>query len=231
MAEQTKSLERLKEDMMLEKDSRYFSNIRCELIECVPNGDNKILEIGCGQGDTGKALKERGKAAEVVGIEKVPEMAEAAKAKIDKVLTGDVEIIELPFSEGYFDYAIMGDVLEHLYNPWALVSKIGLYVKKGGYIIASIPNIRYWQIVKELVLNGEWKYRDEGLLDDTHLRFFTKRSMVRLFEAGPFAVSRIIPANKLIPEPVSKQSLINKLTFGVFEDFFTMQYIVEARRL
>jgi 2-polyprenyl-3-methyl-5-hydroxy-6-metoxy-1,4-benzoquinol methylase len=216
---------------MLKKQEGYFSNIRCDLIELVRDGGNKILEIGCGQGDTGKVLKERGKAAEVVGIENNPEAAQAAKKKIDEVIIADVETAELPFTEGYFDYVIMGDVLEHLYDPWALVNKIGCYVKNGGYIIASIPNIRYWQVIKELVLNGEWKYRDEGLLDNTHLRFFTKKSMVRLFEAGPFAVNRIIPAGKLRAGPMGKQGLINKLTFGVFEDFFTLQYIVEARRL
>jgi 2-polyprenyl-3-methyl-5-hydroxy-6-metoxy-1,4-benzoquinol methylase len=216
---------------MLKKQKGYFSNIRCELIECVRDGDNKILEIGCGQGDTGKALKEQGKAAVVVGIEKVPEIAEAAKAKIDQVLTGDVEVIELSFSEGYFDYVIMGDVLEHLYDPWALVNKVGRYVKKGGYVIASIPNIRYWQIVKELVLKGEWRYCSEGVLDETHLRFFTKKSMIRLFESGPFTVSRIIPASKFRPQPLSKQVIVNKLTFGLFEDFFIMQYIVEAQRV
>lgn len=216
---------------MLKKPESYFGNIRYELIELVLDGDNKILEIGCGEGNTGKALKEQGKAVEVVGIEKIPEVAQVAMEKIDKVIIADVESVEIPFDEGYFDYMIMGDVLEHLYDPWILVNKLAHYVKKGGYIIASIPNVRYWRIIKDLVLKGEWKYCSEGLLDDTHLRFFTKKSIVRLFPSGRFAISRIIPASKPRPQKLSKQRLVNKLTFGLLEDFFTFQYIVEARRL
>lgn len=199
------------------------------IIEFVRDGDNKILEIGCGEGNSGKALKEQGKAVEVVGVEKVHEIAEIAKTKIDKVICSDVEVVKLPFSQGYFDYVILGDVLEHLYDPWTVVSNLGRYLKRGGYVIASIPNIRNWRIVRDVVLKGEWNYWHEGLLDDTHLRFFTKKSMIRLFESRDFVVSRIIPRFKFLPR--SKHKTINNFTFGLFEDFLTRQYIVEARRL
>lgn len=213
---------------MLEKNKNYFKFVRWELIELVPKGNNKILEIGCGEGNTGNALKKQGKAVEVVGIEKESAIADIAKTKIDKVLCANVETVEIPFSEGYFDYVIIGDVLEHLYDPWMVVNKLGRYLKKGGSIIASIPNIRNWQIVKDLVLKGEWKYCSGGILDDTHLRFFTKKSMIRLFQSENFVVNRIIPAFKF--HPTDRCNIRNRFTFGLLEDFLTFQYIVEVRK-
>lgn len=217
---------------MLNKDQNYYSGIRWDLISFVSEGNNRILEIGCGEGNTGKALKEQGKAVEVVGVEKVPEIAEIAKTKIDKVLCADVETIELLTSTGDFDYIIMGDVLEHLYDPWICVNKLGRYLKKGGVLIASIPNIRNWRIIKSLVLKGEWNYSSDGLLDDTHLRFFTKRSILKLFSSKDFVLHRLIP--KFEFRPTYKSGIIkqfNNITLGLFEDFLTFQYIVIARKL
>jgi len=215
--------------MLRRNHESYFSNTRYDLIELVADGNNKILEVGCGEGNTGKALKEQGKATEVVGIEKESVIADIAKTKLDKVICADVEAVELPFSQGYFDYVIMGDVLEHLYDPWALVRKLRPYLKKGGYILASIPNIRNWRIVKDLVLKGEWKYCHDGLLDDAHLRFFTKKTIIRLFQSEHFVVNRIIPRFKVRLQ--KKPNFANKLTLGLLEDFLTFQYIVKVRKL
>ena len=214
---------------MLEKHKTYFSFTRFDLIEFVDKGDNRILEIGCGEGNTCIALKEQNKAIEIVGVEKVSKVAQIAEAKVDKVICADIEAADLPFSEEYFDYVIMGDVLEHLYNPWILVNKLGRYLKKGGYIIASIPNIRNWRIIEDLVLKGEWKYCSEGLLDETHLRFFTKKGVLGLFQSECFVVNRIIPRFKLLP--TSKAKIVNSLSFGLLEEFLTVQYVVKVRKL
>lgn len=214
---------------MLNKDQNYYHGIRWDLINFVSKGNNRILDIGCGDGNTGKSLKDQGKAVEVVGIEKVSEIAQIAETKIDKVICANVETIELPFSEGYFEYIIMGDMIEHLYDPWLLIRKLRPYLKKEGYILASIPNIRNWRIIKDLVLKGEWNYSSKGLLDDTHLRFFTKKSILKLFSSKDFLVHRIIPRFKL--EARSKANLVNKLTLALFEDFVTVQYIIKAKKL
>jgi len=214
---------------VLNKDQNYYHGIRWDLINFVSKGNNRILDIGCGDGNTGKSLKDQGKAVEVVGIEKVSEIAQIAETKIDKVICANVETIELPFSEGYFEYIIMGDMIEHLYDPWLLIRKLRPYLKKEGYILASIPNIRNWRIIKDLVLKGEWNYSSKGLLDDTHLRFFTKKSILKLFSSKDFLVHRIIPRFKL--EARSKANLVNKLTLALFEDFVTVQYIIKAKKL
>ncbi len=214
---------------MLEKHEDYFSSTRFDLVEFVDKGDNKILELGCGEGNTCVALKSRGKAIEVVGVEKDPKIAQIARMKVDKVICADIEAVELPFSEGYFDYVIIGDVLEHLYNPWILVNRLGRYLKRGGYVIASIPNIRNWRIIKDLVLKGEWKYCSEGLLDETHLRFFTKKGVLGLFQSECFFVTRIIPRFKLLP--TGKAKIVNSLAFGLLEEFLAVQYVVKVRKL
>ena len=212
------------------KEENYFNSTRWDLIRLIRNGNNKILEIGCGTGNTGRALKESGKAAGVIGVEIIPEIAKIAETKLDKVICGDIEVLDLHFDRGYFDYVIMGDVLEHLYDPWGVVSKVRHYIKDGGYIIASLPNIRNWRIMKNLILKGEWEYTDAGLLDNTHLRFFTKKSIIKLFEDNGFGEIEIVPAFKTKSKK-NKSNLINVLTLGLFEEFLTGQYIVKARKL
>lgn len=216
---------------MLNKDQNYYHGIRWDLINFVSKGNNRILEIGCGDGNTGKALKDQGKAVEVIGIEKVSEIAQIAETKIDKVIYANVETIELPFSEGYFEYIIMGDVIEHLYDPWLLIRKLRPYLKKGGYILASIPNIRNWRVIKGLVFNGEWNYSHDGLLDDTHLRFFTKKTIVKLFSSEDFRVHRLIP--KFEFRPTYRSGIIktvNYVTLGLLKGFLTFQYIIIAEK-
>lgn len=207
------------------KGRDYYSNVREELIGMVDKGKNKILELGCGTGNTGYALKEVGAAKEVIGIELVPKVAQEAKMKLDKVICGDVEVIDLPFEEEYFDYILCGDVLEHLRDPWLVLKKIKPYLKRGGYIIASIPNIRHWRILRDLIFKGKWQYTREGILDDTHLRFFTRREIIKLFQTADFEIKKI--SYKL----GKKSKIVNAATFGIFNDFLAIQFLVTAKKV
>ncbi|MDD5064774.1 MAG: class I SAM-dependent methyltransferase [Phycisphaerae bacterium] len=213
---------------MLEKINNYFSNIRWDIINLIPAGKNKILEIGCGTGNTGKVLKEQGKALEVIGIEKIPQAAESAKKNLNSVITADIETVEMPFDKGYFDYIIAADILEHLYNPWLTISNLKKYIKKDGFIITSIPNIRHWRIVRELILKGNWTYNNAGLLDDTHIRFFTKKTMMKMIQSAGFTINLIIPKFKL--EPANRYNILNNLTLHLLEEFWAQQYIIMARK-
>jgi SAM-dependent methyltransferase len=212
---------------MLLKDESYYDYLRWELLEFIHDGNNRILDIGCGEGFTGRAIKDVGKAEEVIGIEIVPEVAEKARDKLDEVICGNIETLDLPYNK-YFDYVIAGDVLEHLHDPWNVVKKIKHYIKAGGYIISSVPNVRYLQVLKTLVLKGTWKYEKAGILDFTHLRFFAKKDIIELFEKNRFAVIEIIPSFK-IKARRGKYNIINNLTFGFFEEFLAYQYIIKAR--
>lgn len=162
------------------KPDYYYANARRNLADLVPQSAQRVLDIGCGQGMTGGLLRaERG--IEVVGIEIHAGVAETARQHLTQVIVGDIETMENPFEEGYFDCIMMGDVLEHLVNPWSALKKILRMLNPAGTIVASVPNIRNLGIIKKL-LDGSWTYEEWGILDKTHLRFFAYRDMLKLFE-------------------------------------------------
>ena len=150
----------------------YYSYSRPEIQALIPSSAKKILDIGCGTGELGKALKER-QDCEVTGVEIVPEVADKARENLDKVIVGDIEEIIDDLPENYYDVVIFADVLEHLKNPWKILSQIKTRINAQSIVIISIPNVRHWSVIKDL-LEGRWDYQEAGILDKTHLRFFTK---------------------------------------------------------
>lgn len=215
---------------MNDKDKTYYCQARTDLINFVQGKKQKILELGCGTGATGKKLKKLGKADEVVGIEIAVDIGKMARLNLDQVIIGNIETIKLPFQKEYFDYIIIGDTLEHLYDPWSTLKKVSFYLKKNGYVIASIPNIRYRQILKDLVFNGRWEYVKAGILDDAHIRFFTKYSIIKLFLKANFKIVEIVPIF-MVKNKGSKNYYFNLLTLKIFEEFLTEQYIIKAQKI
>lgn len=222
-------------EYIAEKPAHYFRDPRWALVRWVREGQHRVLDVGCGEGRTAAALKAAGKAVEVVGVEKHPAIAKLAADGVDRVICADVEETSLPLEPGYFSYILLGDILEHLRNPWAVLKHLSPCLCAGGRIIASIPNVRHWRVVGDLVLRGEWEYKGCGVLDDGHLRFFTRRSIDRLFESSGLVVERMTPEFRgLLP---SERSLlrrvtlaVDRMTLGLFEGFLTLRYIVEARK-
>ncbi|NJD78899.1 MAG: class I SAM-dependent methyltransferase, partial [Candidatus Methanoperedens sp.] len=157
----------------------YHINPRPDISALVPFGTEKVLDVGCSAGELGKYLKENKGIKEVIGIEFNKEAAEIAAKCIDKVITGDVEKIDLQFETEYFDCIIYADILEHLIDPWITLEKQNKILKKNGIIIVSLPNIRYFYTFLNLIL-GKWEYTDRGIFDRTHLRFFTLKSIIKL---------------------------------------------------
>lgn len=173
------------------KNMEYYSSQRREIVELVPAGVRKILEVGCGMGLMGKAIKKReGSGTEVVGIELVPEIAKKAGGNLDKVISGDVEKMELPFGKGYFDCIIYSDVLEHLIDPWGLLKRHGEFLRKGGYVIMSIPNIAHYRTIG-MLCRKEWNYASQGILDNTHLRFFALGNIRRMVSDAGLEIIRM----------------------------------------
>ena len=217
--------------MALEKPAKYFRDVRWDIINSVAYGENRVLEIGCGVGNTGLELKKSRKASVVWGIEINSQIAEEASLKLDKVISADIETLELSekFEEAYFDYIIAADVLEHLFNPWNLIKELKKYLKKDGFIVASLPNVRYWEVFKFLLVNKSWKYSSDGVLDWTHLRFFTKTDIINMFVDNGFEVKFIRPKFRFNKKNV--HNIFNYLTLFLMQDFLTRQYVIKVKKV
>ena len=215
-----------------EKETVYFTNPRIDLIKLIPRkNDNKVLEIGAGGGDTLLEIKKQKLANVVVGIELMEmQNSNQANTDIDKFIICDVERTELEFPDSYFDVIILGDVLEHLLDPWTFLKKTSRCLKPGGLFIASIPNIRYYTAMSKIFFNGDFGYEEQGLFDRTHFRFFCKKNMRSLFTTELFRCREIMPRDHLY-EIKSKRKVFNKLTFGLFEEFLTLQYVIVAEKI
>lgn len=172
------------------KSPAYYENVNPFILEAIPPDARRVLDVGCGAGALGAALKERLSGLEVTGVEINPLVVRKAAAVLDAVIAADVEAGELPFEMDFFDCVICGDVLEHLRDPWATVRKLVKHLKPGGAFVASLPNVCYVNVVENL-LKGEWNYEEAGVLDATHLRFFTKKSAVEMFEKTGLTVEKV----------------------------------------
>jgi 2-polyprenyl-3-methyl-5-hydroxy-6-metoxy-1,4-benzoquinol methylase len=148
-----------------------------------------ILDVGCGIGLNGKAGKDRG--AYVVGLEIVPSSIERAKLLLDEVKSANIENDEvLEALEGRtFDLIMFGDVLEHTIDPLGVLRRLSTLLADGGHVIVSLPNVAAWTVRFNL-LAGKFAYEQSGILDDTHLRFFTKETATRLVEDAGLDVMR-----------------------------------------
>ena len=164
---------------------KYYSACRPELLQLVPPQSEKILDVGCADGQLSHFLKNR-YGAEVWGVEASPIMAAIAQKKMDTGLVGPIEDM-LPFlPDDYFDAVILADVLEHLTDPFTVLEELKRKAKDNANFIASLPNVGHWTIIKNL-LNGLWRYEDYGLMDSSHLRWFTRETICDLFcQAGLF---------------------------------------------
>lgn len=207
------------------KQDRYFSYDRSEMLPFVPSGARRILEIGCGEGGFGSMLRQQ-RGIQVVGIEPVEAAARVAEQRLDQVWQMNIEEGIRHLADDRFDCIVCNDVLEHLLDPWEVLRGLRPLIVPGGVIVASIPNIRYMPVLKEFVLEGLWRYQERGVMDKTHLRFFTKRSMGELFELSGYALQHIEGINGLrFPW---KFGLMNALFGGAFDDARFMQFACVA---
>ncbi|AEF97063.1 class I SAM-dependent methyltransferase [Methanotorris igneus] len=207
----------------------YSSHMR--IVQLVGN-NKKVLDVGCSAGHLSKVFKENG--CEVVGIELDDESAKIARNYCIDVIKGDVETINLNYPDEYFDVIVFGDILEHLKNPQTVLIKLRRYLKKDGYIVCSIPNIAHIT-VRLMLLMGKWEYEDVGLLDRTHLRFFTKKTAIKLAENAGFKIEEVYPTpwipffrlRKLHPIFLKIEYTITKM----LPTLFALQFVIKARKI
>lgn len=205
--------------------SQLYDDERRSFSEFLPVGLGRTLDVGCSTGRLGMQLKEQRKADWVTGVDTDPLGIERAVTRLDEALLGDGEAIgSLLGNRPPFDSAILADVLEHLVNPWEFLYSLRTTLKPGGRVFASIPNIGYYKLAQRQ-LADTWKYEPQGLLDRTHIRFFGRSAIVRLFESAGFTIVRWGGEKK----PTKWSRWFGK-KYPRLEDWVTMQYFVEAEK-
>lgn len=163
----------------------------------------RVLDVGCFCGGSGRWIKQKYPNAEVIGIEMLEKAAEVAAQAYDRVIVGTFETVDFAkegLAPGSVDAIVAADVLEHLYNPWAALQRLRPLLAPGGSIYISLPNIRNLNILIALA-KGEWQYAGAGILDITHIRFFTRKQAVEMLSQTGWVTNevRINPDQRLIP--------------------------------
>lgn len=176
-------------------EEKYYVHARPEMLDFMPKTVRKILDIGCSEGRFGELLKNR-QQAEVWGIEPHNASAKEASHRLDQVYVGTVEENLDSLPNNYFDAITCNDVLEHMQDPSPVLENLYTKLVPGGYVIASLPNMRYWETLYQLIFKKDWEYTSCGILDRTHLRFFTQKSIHRLFTEAGYDITQIQGINQ-----------------------------------
>jgi 2-polyprenyl-3-methyl-5-hydroxy-6-metoxy-1,4-benzoquinol methylase len=196
------------------------------MLAFVPASAQRILDVGCGEGSFGRGLKARDAGVTLYGIEIESAPATYAKAWYDSVVTGEFPA-DLPADVRGLDCAVFNDVLEHVVDPWAALRALRDHLAPDAVVVASIPNVRYLPVLYKLLVDGTFAYTPTGVLDRTHLRFFTKKSIIELFESTGYSVERIEGINPLERWQIR---LLRAVLPGFANDVRFIEYAVVARR-
>jgi 2-polyprenyl-3-methyl-5-hydroxy-6-metoxy-1,4-benzoquinol methylase len=203
----------------------YFDNVREDLLALIAGSDLKVLEVGCGTGVTGEVLLKDARACVVDGVERDTVAASQARTRLSNVWEADVETLDWADLRHDYDVVMFGDTLEHLVDPWMTVRKAASCLRSGGTLIASIPNARCLMFWGPLVIRGRLDYADMGILDRTHLRWFTRQSAVDLIRQGGLAITSVVP--RVIGDD-RRHALY--WTMRAIGPFGVLQYIVVGQR-
>jgi 2-polyprenyl-3-methyl-5-hydroxy-6-metoxy-1,4-benzoquinol methylase len=214
------------------KPNSYFSSERQEILSFVPARRTRVLEVGCGEGRFVGALTG---VQESWGIEP-SSAAIVAKDLLTRVLQCGFDEGEAHLPHRYFDLVICNDVIEHLPDYSSFLSRITKYIAPGGMMIGSIPNVRFYKNMLEYLLEKDWAYVDFGVLDRTHLAFFTPKSFRRALQEHGFKVVRLKGINADIRYSNSPRAWVYLITayfliavtLGYFSDIRYQQFAFQA---
>lgn len=202
--------------MQLEnKPQGYFEHKRPEMLAFIDIPVKKVLDLGCGYGSYLNLLSEKFPGIETWGLEIDPVAGETAASFGHKIFVGNAEELIDQIPDDYFDLISCNDVLEHFLNPYLILEKLRKKLKNGGRIISSMPNIRYYKAMASYLFDKEWKYEEAGVMDKTHFRFFTQKSIERMYKDAGFKVLKNVGINQ---GKSSKPAIVNALTFGKMFD-------------
>ncbi len=214
-------------------NTEYYLGARQDLPSLIDEPKEQplnILEIGCGCGALLGYIKGIYPNTKAYGVELIPEVAKVA-VHMGEVLCGDIEKIDLSWEEGYFDYIIMGDVLEHLMDPETVLKKLRKYLKIGGHIIVSMPNVKHYSVLLPLLRWDVFPYSDAGILDRTHVKMYTGTEIQKLIQKSGYRSVRMGYCSYSTPTEQEKKMLDILETFlegPSKETFFAYQYVLKA---
>jgi SAM-dependent methyltransferase len=209
-------------------EQKYFSQERAELKPFVPQDVHRVLDVGCGEAAFSAGLRMDRPELEIWGVEPSTVPAKVAAGRLNRVVPG-LFSPELALPEGHFDLLMFNDSLEHMPDEVAALKLAHRLIRPGGYLMCSVPNVRYFENVRHLLVDADWRYEDSGIRDRTHLRFFTKTSIQRVVRECGFEVLRCEGVNSHWWTGL-KLGLL-KLVFGRhMEDMRWWQIVVVARR-
>jgi 2-polyprenyl-3-methyl-5-hydroxy-6-metoxy-1,4-benzoquinol methylase len=211
-----------------DKATSYFGNARKDIAPLLPNTLGHVLEVGCGSGATLAWLQRERGCDSTTGIELFAGAAASARAQVDHVLCGAAEemLHQLP-AQQQFGLVLCLDVLEHMVDPWAFLQALVPRLSLGGQIIISLPNVRFIGVLAPLLLQGQWTYREDGVLDRTHLRFFTRKTALELVKGTGLEV---LGHRGNAPPTRTGVGKLDQATFGLLKEFTAYQWLISARR-
>ncbi|MGH3699013.1 MAG: class I SAM-dependent methyltransferase [Pseudonocardiaceae bacterium] len=193
----------------------------------MPLGAGQILELGCSSGHLGAALKARQKAT-ITGVELDNLYAKDAALRIDRVIcTSAEDFVAGTAPDGApFDCLIAADVLEHLVDPWDVLSKAVKMLAPDATVIISLPNVLYWPEFRRLLTERRWPRDDAGIFDRTHLRWFTRSDAIELVEQAGLSLVRVVPSYWAHGPRLALRRVVARTPLW---PFMAAQYLIVAR--
>jgi SAM-dependent methyltransferase len=213
--------------------NRAYVGARPDLVERLPTDRRNVLDLGCATCEVGAAVKRRIPLARVTGVEIDPAMAAVAAGRLDRVVAADLESADAVIGElagEPFDGVIAGDILEHLVDPWRTLRILTAVLAPEAVVVASLPNVGFWDTWWNVMVRKRWPYRPRGIHDATHLRFFARRNLEPLFAQAGYRVERIDRSYRLIEHPHPRNRFARYVAIPGLRDLLTFQFLVIARR-
>ena len=207
----------------------YYGSVRTPLLDLLgARRPTAALEIGCGRGANLGELKRRFPDCRTTGVELRGDVAQlpATRGAVDAMHIGDVlDPDAIDFAPGSFDLLLLSHVLEHFAEPERVIARALPWLTPDGRVLIALPNIRHLSVLRELVLHGDFEYRNAGILDRTHLRFYTRRSAQRFIAAQGLEIE----ATRADVNG-SKSRWLDRATFGLASDFTAFAFNFLARK-
>jgi 2-polyprenyl-3-methyl-5-hydroxy-6-metoxy-1,4-benzoquinol methylase len=207
----------------LQQSFVYGHIVNEDVVRGLGSISGRLLDVGSGAGSWGPRLREAG-ASELVALDPAAAAIEEAGERYDRAVVGTIESAQLADLGGEpFDVIVAADVLEHLVDPWRALRTLRSWAAPGGILAVSVPNMRFYRLVGNLVMRGEFEYELFGVRDWTHLRWFTRRSLGRMLAASAWEPERWVTSKSV------KGKLLGKISEPLANDFLRQQLTVVAR--